>query len=82
MPQGPVAVEPLSDPDPDGPPRHELGEVSYDVEHRLLVEQFLPCVDDDGRVCVVTSPVRPASRVQAQVPVYPSSHVIVQILDI
>lgn len=58
-----------------------LPEVGHAVECGLLVEHVFLCVHDDGTVHKVLHPVGPATEIQSQVPVRPTSDIVIQILS-
>ena len=56
-------------------------EVPHMVEHGLLVEDALAAVHDDGAVHKILHPVGAPLQVQRQVPVRPTGHKVVQVLQ-
>ena len=55
--------------------------MAHSVEHGLLVELAAGSVDKDGTVVQVVDPVGPTPGTQCNVPVSPSCHPVVQILQ-
>lgn len=56
-------------------------EVGEAVEGGLFVENVSAVVHDDGAVYKIFCPVWPTTQIQCQIPVRPSGHIVVQVLQ-
>lgn len=56
-------------------------EVAKVVEHGLFVERVFGDVYNNGAVNKVADPVGPSLRIQSEVPVGPSSHMVKKVLE-